>query len=142
MHAHSYRKMSVGVNLYVMVNRQNVVLLEGMRFHARHGVHLEEADTGHWFVVDISVALPDGNLDTRDELSNTLDYEAIYGVCQSVMTNRVKLLETLATRILEGVRAIASACGPITVTVAKENPPFSGYCQRVAIRMTDDPAKL
>lgn len=123
-------------------NRKNTILLEGMRFHARHGVHLEEADTGHWFVVDIQVSLPDGVHDTRDELSGTLDYEAIYGVCQAVMAQRVKLLETLASRILEGIRAIAPESGRITVTVAKENPPFSGYCQRVAIQISDDPDKL
>jgi dihydroneopterin aldolase len=122
--------------------RKNTILLQGMRFHARHGVHLEEADTGHWFSVDVQVSLPDGVFTTGDELSGTLDYEAIYGVCQAVMAQRVKLLETLASSILDGIRAIAPDCGQITVTVAKENPPFSGYCQRVAIQITDDSDKL
>lgn len=117
-------------------------MLEGMRFHAAHGVHTEEELTGHWFVVDVYVELPNGQQDIKDQLARTLDYEILYGICASVMAVRVHLLETLAEKILTGIRTIAEDCGKISVTVAKEHPPFGGYCQRVAIQMTDDPLKL
>jgi 7,8-dihydroneopterin aldolase/epimerase/oxygenase len=118
---------------------QTAILLEGMRFHARHGVHAEEARTGHWFRVDVRVELPEGRYGIADRLAHTLDYEQVYRICAEVMGQRADLLETLAGRILTGIGRLQTDCGTVTVRVAKEAPPFSGPCERVAVELRARP---
>lgn len=119
---------------------RTAIIMEGLRFHGRHGVHAEESLTGQWFRVDLRVELPPGLPGTGDRLAATLDYEKLYALCAGVMARRAELLETLAMRILQGVGELQPDCGMVTVRVAKEDPPFGGPCERVAIELTGTPA--
>jgi 7,8-dihydroneopterin aldolase/epimerase/oxygenase len=121
---------------------QTAILLEGMRFHGRHGVHAEEAQTGHWFRVDVRVELPEGRYGAGDQLVRTLDYEQVYRICAEAMGQRADLLETLAGRILTGIGRLQADCGTVTVRVAKESPPFSGPCERVAVELWARPDEM
>lgn len=118
---------------------QTAIIMEGLRFHGRHGVHPEERLSGQWFRVDLRVELPPGRHGADDRLGATLDYEKLYALCAGVMARRADLLETLAEQILLGVGALLPDCGTITVRVAKEAPPFAGPCERVAIELSGRP---
>jgi 7,8-dihydroneopterin aldolase/epimerase/oxygenase len=109
------------------------IYLKGLRFFGYHGVYPEEALTGHWFELDLTVAMPkDAGMDS-DDLAHTLDYELLYNICHRVMGERTSLLETLGQRIIAEIRRSAPQSGKIKLHIAKMNPLFSGQCRSVAI---------
>ena len=59
---------------------QGRIELCGMRFRAYHGVLEEERRCGGDFVVDFSCAYPFDQALVTDDLSDTLDYSAVYAV--------------------------------------------------------------
>lgn len=109
-----------------------------MRFYARHGVHPEEALTGHWFEVDLDLCLPERADNLPDTLDSTLDYELLHRICLDVMSQRIQLLETLASHIYNKVREAFPQSGPLRVRVGKDNPPFPGFCRQVSYMQMDD----
>ena len=119
----------------------SAILLEGMRFHARHGVYAEESSTGHWFTVDVRIAYPTMKAGASDQLADTLDYQRVYQICAEVMQTPSRLLEHLAWAIITEIGKLAPDTGLITVKVAKENPPFGGPCDRVAIEISGKGSK-
>lgn len=117
---------------------RTVIELRDIRLHARHGVHREEAQTGCWFRIDLRVVPPARLHGESDRLENALDYEKLFDICRDVMSERVDLLETLASRILVAIRREWPDSGSSWVRVAKLSPPFSGVCGEVAIEMSAD----
>ena len=115
---------------------RTAIELRDMRIHARHGIHVGEASTGHWFRVDVRVEPPSGLHGEGDRIENALDYEKLHGICLRVMSERVNLLETLASRILETIKVQWPDSGPAWVRVAKLHPPFGGSCAEIAIEMS------
>ncbi|HEX8545395.1 MAG TPA: dihydroneopterin aldolase [Cytophagaceae bacterium] len=112
------------------------VALEGLEFFGYHGYYEEEGEKGNWFKVDVKTTslLQDPSLLDRDELGNTVNYEVLYSIVQQEMENRVKLLETVAYRILERVK-----CYPhvenIEISVTKLNPPVGGDCKSAKVTL-------
>jgi len=93
--------------------------IEGMRFHAFHGVHPEECVVGNQFSVDVYFE-HDFEGET-DELARCIDYEEVCARVAEHMKNRVKLIEHLARRIADDLYAIwPETC--IKVRVSKYNP--------------------
>src|SRR5690606_41489685 len=87
--------------------------LEGMEFHAYHGVHDYELEKGARFVVDLCLEVP---APARDALAETVDYSRVFGTVADVVTGRrYKLTESLAAAVPEAViatepRAVAARC--------------------------------
>lgn len=124
------------------LNMKKKIQLKGMRFYGYHGVYPEEALTGHWFVLDLTVAMPKEAGVASDDLTNTLDYELLYNICHRVMGERASLLETLGERIIAEIRTSAPQSGKIKLHIAKLNPPFSGQCSSVSIAFVSKPKKV
>ncbi|MEJ0032338.1 MAG: dihydroneopterin aldolase [Bacteroidota bacterium] len=70
------------------------VILEGLEFHAYHGVYPHERSSGNKFEVDIEVETRFSASAFHDDLSGTLDYEDLYKVIKTEMEKPSKLLET------------------------------------------------
>ncbi|MGY3211263.1 dihydroneopterin aldolase [Mucilaginibacter sp. HD30] len=101
-----------------------IVALHGAEFFAYHGFYPEEQHTGNSFIVDIEVsfeASASGGLAT-DDLNDTVNYEKLYDICASRMQQQQKLIETVATFILEDVKAQYGFAQKITVGIKKLNP--------------------
>jgi dihydroneopterin aldolase len=115
-----------------------VVLLEGMTFHAFHGVHPEERLIGTQFVVDIELTMKMPADGFRDELKNTIDYEEVYDLIASVMKESKYLIETLAEDILSEVFEKQPLAAKATVSVSKMHPPVGGACHKSKIILTKE----
>jgi dihydroneopterin aldolase len=102
--------------------RVDRILLEGMSFSGRHGVRPAEREHDQEFVVDIEIEADLAAAGRTDQLADTVDYSAVRGVAKRTIEGEsVKLLETLATRIADGVLALPKVSA-VAVRVAKRPP--------------------
>lgn len=80
------------------------ITLTGLRVHGRHGVHEHERVQGQEFVVDVTVWLDLRPAAATDQLSATLDYDALARrVARIVGGDPCNLIETVAAKIAEEV---------------------------------------
>lgn len=111
------------------------VVLEGLEFHARHGVYETEAVLGSRFVVDAElhydfVGLP-------DDLDAAVNYAEVYEVIrQEVTEQRVQLIEVLADRIARRVLREQPGLRSVMVRVHKPFAPIPGVFRDVYAELT------
>lgn len=95
------------------------IVLEGLAFSGRHGVRPAEREQAQEFKVDIEVEADLSAAGKTDRLEDTIDYTRLRRVAKDVIEGEsVKLLETLAARIADGILALSNV-DRVTVRVAK-----------------------
>jgi dihydroneopterin aldolase len=109
------------------------VSLEGLEFHAYHGVYAHERTSGNKFAVDIHVDTRFGEAAFRDELSGTINYEGLYSVVKTAMERPSKLLESVGYSIADEVLSQFPSAERVEVTIAKFNPPIGGVCHKASV---------
>ena len=112
------------------------ISLEGLEFHAYHGVYAHERSSGNKFEVDISVEARMGDKVLKDDLSGTINYESLYTVVKVEMEKPSKLLETvghaIAKQILDSFRDALS----VEIKISKFNPPIGGVCKKATVTVS------
>jgi len=101
----------------------------GMEFHAFHGCLEEEKKNGGRFTVDVTGKLALGRASRTDNLSDTVDYGAVYAVVAEEMAVPSDLLEHVCGRILRRLSDTFPAFRSLRVTVSKQHPPVGGPCE-------------
>lgn len=100
------------------------IVLQGLRFHAYHGVHPEELRFGAPFIVDLELDL---DLPEVDELARTVDYGRVYARVAAIVTGeRYRLIEALAHRLARDVLTHEPLVVAVTVRVHKPHAPLPG----------------
>jgi dihydroneopterin aldolase len=112
---------------------QGKVSLEGLEFHAYHGVYPHERSSGNKFEVDILVDTTFDASAFRDELTGTLNYEELYLVVKAVMEKPSKLLETVANQIALDTLSTFKEAIAVEVKISKFNPPIGGVCKKASV---------
>ena len=102
------------------------VALEGIEFHAFHGVFAEENRLGNRFTVDIHVETDFRNAMLEDKLEDTVDYVGLYKIAESQMQQPVKLLEHLAHLMINEIRISFPSIKSVSITIKKHNPALGG----------------
>jgi 7,8-dihydroneopterin aldolase/epimerase/oxygenase len=110
-----------------------IVALEGLEFHAYHGVYPHERESGNWFEVDIAVETDFTEGALNDELSGTVNYETLFRIIKEEMEKPSKLLETVAEQIVLSILNQLSRVVKVELRIAKLNPPIGGKCRRASI---------
>lgn len=96
------------------------IVLAGLAFMARHGVHEHEKATPQRFEVDVELELELGPAGRSDDLSATVDYGAVATLVHEVLDGPpVDLIETLGTRIADTVLADFALVDAVVVRVRK-----------------------
>ncbi len=111
------------------------IALEGLEFFAYHGFYEEEQKIGNRYQVDIQISTDFSEAAQEDKLSATVNYEDLYKIIASVMTDNIKLLEHIAQRIITEVRHKYPDVFEVKVAVSKFNPPIGGVCNRAVISL-------
>jgi 7,8-dihydroneopterin aldolase/epimerase/oxygenase len=111
------------------------ITLEGLEFHAFHGVYPHERESGNWFEVDISVETDFTAAAQQDDLSGTVNYETLYALVKSEMEKPSKLLETVAEQIIQKVLLELPVVMQVELSIAKINPPIGGKCKRALVHV-------
>ncbi|MEQ8362736.1 MAG: dihydroneopterin aldolase [Cyclobacteriaceae bacterium] len=109
------------------------VVLEGLEFHAYHGIYPEERSSGNKFEVDISVDTSFDESALHDDLSGTINYEEIYSIVKKEMETPSKLLEPVAHSIAQKILDSFSTASKAEVTISKFNPPIGGVCRKAKV---------
>ena len=114
---------------------RSYITLEGLRFHARHGVMAQERQTGGDFVVTLRVGYPLEAAMESDDVKDTLDYGALYQVVEREMSESSNLLEHVAGRIAKAVEGAFPKVISIDLKLMKLNPPMGADAEGASIEM-------
>lgn len=111
------------------------VALEGLEFHAFHGVYPHERESGNWFEVDIAVETDFSLAAATDELMGTVNYETLFKIVKAEMEQPSKLLETVAEKIANDVLEIFPNVLSVEFKISKLNPPIGGKVRRATVSL-------
>lgn len=103
--------------------REGVLALEGLYFHAFHGCFERERRKGATFRVDLWVCTDMRKAIESDALQDTVDVQALYRIVSEQMAIPRNLIETVAGKILDGVRTVPGVL-EAEVCVRKCHPPL------------------
>jgi dihydroneopterin aldolase len=109
------------------------VSLEGLEFHAHHGVYGHERSSGNKFEVDVLVETQFADSAFHDELSGTINYEDLYAIVKGEMEKPSKLLETVGHAIAKRILSTFTAAISVEVKISKFNPPIGGVCRKASV---------
>ncbi|WP_299251991.1 dihydroneopterin aldolase [uncultured Cytophaga sp.] len=112
-----------------------VISLEGLKFHAFHGVHPQERLVGNIFLVDIHLSMQPLADGFKDDLLRTIDYEHVYKLVAEEMRDPKHLIETLAENIITNVCTHIPLAEHARVVISKMNPPVGGECLKSKIEL-------
>ncbi len=107
------------------------ISIKGMEFYAYHGCFSEEQIIGNHFSIDLEMKVNVENAEQTDNLTETVNYQAVYALVKIEMEKKSKLLEHVAHRIVTSVMLAFSEIQEISITVSKLNPPLGGKVDRV-----------
>jgi dihydroneopterin aldolase len=103
------------------------VFLEGLRFYAYHGVNPEERVQGQRFVVDIHLATDLRAAGLSDDLTQTVNYSAVYKRVRAIVEGPPRdLIEAVAEETASALLAEFPLITAATVTVRKPEVALKG----------------
>lgn len=114
------------------------IQIEGMAFYARHGCFEEERTIGTHFEADCELHYNAAAAAASDDLNQALDYQKVYALIRQEMEKPSALLEHLARRILEALRANFAALTYAEIKISKLQPPLGGNIRKVSVVMNTE----
>ncbi len=112
------------------------VILEGLEFHAYHGVYPQERSSGNKFELDVVVETEFGESAFHDDLSGTINYEDVYAVVKAEMEKPSKLLERVGHSIAEKILSSFPEAISVQISISKFNPPIGGVCRKASVTIS------
>ena len=97
-----------------------LIEVKGIRVYAYHGCLTEEGRIGGHYQVDVAVEGDLARAERTDKLGDTIDYGRVTAIVVE------HLIEHVAARILEALRAEWPHGFAWTVRLVKEHPPIAG----------------
>jgi dihydroneopterin aldolase len=103
------------------------VVVHGMVFQARHGVHERERITPQRFEVDVELLLDLQPAGLEDDLARTIDYGRVYETVRTIVESTTfNLIETLAEAIAHELLADFPSLDEVVVRVRKPEVDLGG----------------
>ena len=112
-----------------------VIEIEGMEFYAYHGHFAEEQVVGNRFTVDLTISTNCLKAAKSDDLTDALNYQAVYQIVKEEMQIKSYLLEHVAGRILDRLYESYESIEKAKVKISKLNPPMGGQIEKVSVTM-------
>ncbi len=114
----------------------DVIRLEEMTFYGFHGVSAAEKETGRRFEVDCELETDLAPSGESDNLTDTVDYVAVYNKVKDIVEGRAfALIESLAAHIAEALLEEFPVYR-VTIRVRKIIPPIPGTIGHIEIEVT------
>ena len=115
----------------------DAISLKGIWGFGYHGVFDHEAKNGQDFFVDLEIHLDLSKASRSDSLEDTIDYgELADVVVEEITGERVQLIERLAGRIADRIKAGHPEISKISVTVHKPKAPISAQATDISVTIT------
>ena len=115
------------------------ISLSRIEFDGRHGATAVERRSTRKFEVDVEMDVEASAAERSDRLADTVDYSRVAEVIVTVGTGEPHhLLESLARRMVDGVRAKFPPVKRVRLELRKLNPPTCpGHPAWSSVRITD-----
>lgn len=114
----------------------NIIRIKKAVFYAYHGVLSEEQSVGGKFEADVDIYTNFKNAAVKDSLKQTIDYDKAYKfMYQLALEQKYYLIETLATRIADGLLIKFEHIEKVAVRIRKNNPPLGGVVDCVEVEV-------
>lgn len=104
----------------------------GIQAFGYHGCLPEEARIGGRYQVDVRVEGDFSEAELSDNLQDTIDYGRVTSIVLEQMAERSALVEQVARRILNHLKATWPGEYRWRVRLTKERPPVAGAVEQVA----------
>jgi 7,8-dihydroneopterin aldolase/epimerase/oxygenase len=112
------------------------IYLANMEFECHIGAGDGERADDQVIEVDVDLIVDLKPAGESDDLEKTVDYGAVYRLCQQVAEGRpYRLLEALAERLAAEILAVESAVQSVIVTVRKPGVPLEGVLEYAGVRV-------
>ena len=115
------------------------IILSRIEFDGRHGATAVERKATRKFEVDVELEVLARAAEHSDRLADTVDYSRVAETIIGIGTSEPHhLLESLARRMIDGVRARFPAVKRIRLELRKLNPPTCpGHPAYAAVRLAE-----
>ena len=113
-----------------------IIEIEGMKFYAFHGHFESEQIVGNEFSIDLKIEADNGKATISDKLDDALNYQTAYEIVKQEMTQPSKLLENVATRVLNSLYEHFATIKKANIKISKINPPMGGEIEKVSITLS------
>jgi dihydroneopterin aldolase len=110
----------------------HTINISGIRIYAYHGCLPEEAIIGGDYIVNIVLKGNFSKAAANDKLEDTIDYVDVYKIVKKEMHIRARLIEHVAQRIADNLKASFASVSSLSVEVIKKNPPIGGEVDEVS----------
>jgi dihydroneopterin aldolase len=100
--------------------------LNGLTFHAYHGVYPSEHIIGGTYVVDLVLDATIEQACVSDCLDDTIDYGSVCMAVREEMEQPSTLIEYVAARIARRILRSFPSVNGIEIRLCKQNPPIEG----------------
>jgi dihydroneopterin aldolase len=115
----------------------DLISIKGIHGFGYHGVFDLEAKNGQDFYVDLEIALDLAKASKSDNLEDTIDYGALADlVVEEITGARVQLIEKLAGRIADRIKASHQMIERVGVTVHKPKAPVSAEVADISVTIS------
>ncbi len=104
-----------------------------MHFYAYHGVDPQETQVGNNYSIELLISIPLEKAMMSDVLDDTINYANIYSEIEGVMKTPSKLLEHVAGRIIDTLKARFPQIEGGRIALYKHTPPISGKIDRIGV---------
>ena len=107
------------------------IQLNNLNVYSHHGCFDEETKIGSKYQVDVCVEGDFTLAENNDMLDKTVDYVELSDIIANEMKIPSKLIEHVASRILDAILARWEQVSHCTITIKKLNPPMNEYVDSV-----------
>ena len=115
--------------------KNSCIFLNGLRFHAFHGVMPQERLTGNDYRVDLKIDFPLEKAVDSDDVNDTLNYATVYTAVKEEMGVPSQLIERVAYRIADRLFRTFKAINEVEIKVEKCNPPMGADCEGAGVEL-------
>mgnify|MGYP000961621476 CR=1 FL=1 len=115
--------------------KNSCIFLNGLRFHAFHGVMPQERLTGNDYRVDLKIDFPLEKAVGSDDVNDTLNYAIVYTAVKEEMDVPTQLIERVAYRIADRLFRTFKAINEVEIKVEKCNPPMGADCEGAGVEL-------
>lgn len=115
--------------------KNSCIFLNGLRFHAFHGVMPQERLTGNDYRVDLKIDFPLEKAVDSDDVNDTLNYAIVYTAVKEEMDVPTQLIERVAYRIADRLFRTFKAINEVEIKVEKCNPPMGADCEGAGVEL-------
>lgn len=111
------------------------IAIEGMEFYAHHGCFKEETIIGANFKADIILFCDTSMAQKTDNLDATINYVEVYNIIKEEMKKPSKLIEHVAHRIINEIKAEFKEVAKCEIKLSKINPPLGEKIKAVSVKI-------